>query len=106
LDVGRDVIGLGTAQRKIHLGVRPNQIENQRFGIEAIFSSDREERRSVRNEIVARTAGHDMTRGAALLRQLSAAFEIGGMRLRSCEKNCKTTDGNAIHQRPPAESDA
>jgi hypothetical protein len=67
LDVDRNVIGFGAAQGKIHLGVRSDQVENQCFGIKAVLSSDREEGRSVCDEIVARTASCDVTGGTPLL---------------------------------------
>jgi len=100
LDVSRDVVGLGATQRKIHLAMRADQIENQRFGIEAVLSSNRKEGWSIRNEIVAGTAGHDVTGRSPLLGQPSAALDIGGLYLRSREKKCETT-GNSIHSPPP-----
>jgi hypothetical protein len=100
LDVSRDVVGLGATQRKIHLAMRSDQIENQRFGIEAVLSSNREEGRSIRNEIVAGTAGHDVTGGAPLLGQASAALDIGGLSLQGRKRKRKTT-GNPIHLPPP-----
>jgi len=100
LDEGCNVVGLGAAQRKIHFAVRSDQIENQRFGIEAVLSSDHEEGRSIRNEIVAGTAGHDVTGGAPLLGQASAALDIGGLSLRGRKRKRETT-GNPIHLPPP-----
>jgi len=100
LDIGRDVVGLRSAQCKIHPAVRSDQIEKQRFSIKAVLSSDREEGRSVRNEIVAGTAGHDVTGGAALLGQPSAALHVGSLSLQG-RKSKRETTGNAIHEPPP-----
>ena len=77
-----------------------DQIENQRFGIEAVLSSNREEGWSIRNEIVAGTAGHDVTGRTPLLGQPSAALDIGGLRLPGYKKK-RETRGNAIHEPPP-----
>jgi hypothetical protein len=90
----------GRLNAKFIFAVRSDQIENQGFGIEAVLSSDREEGRSIRNEIVAGAAGHDVTGGAPLLGQESAALDIGGLNLRGCKRKRETT-GNPIHLPPP-----
>src|SRR5258708_6832528 len=76
LDIGRDIFGLGPGQREIHLGVRSDQVENERFGIEAEFSPDRQERRCIRNQVVARAARYDMADCAPLLDQPFAPLDI------------------------------
>jgi hypothetical protein len=99
--IGREVIGLGSAQREIHLGVRSHQVENECFGVEAVFSSDRQERR-VSNQVVARAARYDVAGGAALLGQPSATLDIGSERTQGRDQQAETAaERNSFHQRPP-----
>jgi Transposase IS66 family len=60
--------------------VRSHQVENECFSVEAVFSSDRQKRRRVSNQVVARAARYDVAGGAALLGQPSATLDIGSER--------------------------
>jgi hypothetical protein len=102
LDIGGDVVGLRSCQRKIHLGVGPDQVEDERFGVEPVFSADRQERRRIGHDVVARIGGYDVAGGASLLREPLAALDVGGVPARSHQRETETAaDGDSFHPRPP-----